>query len=310
VKIDRLVSIIMVLLDKDKVSASKLANMFEVTPRTIYRDIETLQLAGIPIVTSTGANGGISIMSRYKVDNTLFTAADLTALLKGLSAISPTLSGQESANALAKLKSLIPATYSKDIELKSNQIVIDLSRWIDNSARSANLETVKLALEQQRLLNFDYFDCGGNKSIRQVEPYQLVLKESQWYLQGFCLSRQDSRIFKLARMLSLNLGEAFTPREFNPKPLNGADWIDTRLIKVCLLVDHSLKESMIDSYGPHSVESYDERRVLVHFPFIEDDVGYGILLGYGTRCECISPLHVRNELIRRLEMLLALYRQN
>ena len=118
-KIDRLVSIIMVLLDKERIGAQELADMFEVSPRTIYRDIDTINMAGIPIRSISGVGGGFEIMQKYKIDKNVFSTADLSAILMGLSSLSDMIRGNELINALAKVKSFIPADKANDIELKN-----------------------------------------------------------------------------------------------------------------------------------------------------------------------------------------------
>lgn len=223
-KIDRLISIIMVLLERKKVSAPKLAEMFEVTTRTIYRDIEVLNQVGIPIIAYPGVNGGIGIMEEYKIDKKLFTTSDITTLLRGLGSISSTLTDEEIVNTLAKVKGLIPAEQIKDIELKSGQVNIDLTPWAGNKNLQPNLEEIKKSLDENRLLSFKYSDREGKKSQRLVEPYQLVLKESNWYLQAYCTTRCDFRIFKLSRISQIEIMEdKFIPREFHVKPLGAPE---------------------------------------------------------------------------------------
>ena len=131
-KVDRLVSIIMVLLDKKRIAAKDLADMFEVSKRTIYRDIDSINMAGIPVSAAPGVGGGFEITEEYKIDNKVFSTADLSVILTGLSGLSGMLRGDELANALAKVKSFIPAGRAKEIELKANQIFIDLSPWMGN----------------------------------------------------------------------------------------------------------------------------------------------------------------------------------
>lgn len=184
-KIDRLVSIIMVLLDKNRIGAQELADMFEVSLRTIYRDIDAINMAGIPVRGTSGVNGGFEIMPEYKLDKKVFSAADLSAILMGLSSLSNMIHGDELINALAKVTSFIPADRAKDIALKANQIFIDLSPWMGNRNMQPYLEKIKAALQESRLLSFEYADRYGNKTTRTAEPYQLVLKSNHWYLQGF-----------------------------------------------------------------------------------------------------------------------------
>ena len=153
-KVDRLVSIIMILLDKKRIGAQELADMFEVSPRTIYRDIDAINMAGIPVRGAAGVGGGFEIMPEYKIDKKVFSTADLSALLMGLSSLSNIVRGDELVHALAKVKSFIPADRAKDIELKLNQICIDLSPWLGNSNIQTYLEIIKSALQENKLLSF------------------------------------------------------------------------------------------------------------------------------------------------------------
>ena len=142
-KIDRLVSIIMILLDKKRISAQELADMFEVSPRTIYRDIDAINMAGIPVRSASGVGGGFEIMQEYKVDKKVFSADDLSVLLMGLSSLSNMVRGDELVHTLAKVRSFIPAHRAKDIELKINQVHIDLSPWMGSGNIQPHLEIIK-----------------------------------------------------------------------------------------------------------------------------------------------------------------------
>ena len=304
-KIDRLISIIMVLLNCEKMSATKLAELFEVTPRTIYRDIETIEKAGIPIFTTTGAKGGIGILPEYKVDKSLFTFSDIQTLLMGLDSVSTTLSQKEITGTLEKVKSLLPKKHT----IKANQITVDLTTWMGNKGLLLSIEIIKRALIENRVLQFEYYNKMGKKSTRRVEPYQLILKETHWYLHSYCIERQDFRIFKLTRMSHLALDEKeFTPRDFTPKPLNGSGWIDKKLIPIQLLIDASLYDQMMELCGEKHIRPLGNNQFIVDFPFVPDDYGYNILLGFGDKCECIAPEEVRTELVKRIEKLANRYK--
>lgn len=307
-KIDRLISIIMILLERKKVSATKLAEMFEVTPRTIYRDIETINSAGIPIITYPGINGGIGIMEEYKIDKKLFTASDIVALLMGLGSISGAMTNDEIINTLAKVKGLIPAEKFKEIELKSNQIIIDLAPWIGNKNLQPNLEKIKKALNDRKLISFKYSNRDSKKSNRKVEPYRLVLKESNWYLQGYCILRQNFRIFKLSRISALEiLEETFSLREFDTKSLGAWDYIERNIITIKLLADESLRDRMIEHCGEENIKYFGNNKFIIDFPFVEDELGYSLLLSFGDKCKCLEPLHVREELIKRIKNIIDVY---
>ncbi len=307
-KTDRLMSIIMVLLNHELVSAAKLAEMFEVSTRTIFRDVETLSMAGIPIVTFTGVNGGIGVMPEFKVDKKLFTPSDISKLLMGLRSITPTLTPRELQDTLEKVKSLIPKEHHRELEIKSSQIKIDLTAWTGNKSFEPNLEKIKKALQESRLLAFRYYAGNRMTSDRKAEPYQMILKAGQWYLLGYCMLRNGFRLFKLSRISNLEvLNSCFVPREYEDKPLDGTGWIDQRLTTVRLLIDESLREHIIDRCGEENMEPFGIGQFLVNFSFTEDDFGYNTLLGFGEKCECLSPEHVRRELARRINILAAIY---
>ena len=307
-KVDRLVSIIMTLLDKKRMGAQELADMFEVSPRTIYRDIDAINLAGIPIRSISGVGGGFEIMPEYKIDKKVFSTADLSAILMGLSSLSNMVRGDELVNALAKVKSFIPAEKAKDIEIKTNQICIDLSPWIGNQNIQPYLETIKAALQNCRLLSFEYIAHHGNKTVRIVEPYQLVLKSSHWYFFGYCYHRNDYRLCRLSRMSHLQMRqETFIPRNYQ-KPILDFEEILTAMqteVKIRIhksILDRALEYCTYDHLTPDGDEHY-----LVNFPFIENEYYYDILLGFGDKCECIEPLYIREEMKRRICNIVAVY---
>lgn len=307
-KTDRLVSIIMMLLDKERIGAQELADRFEVSPRTIYRDIETINMAGIPVRSTPGVGGGFEIMQEYKVDKNVFSAADLSAILMGLSSLSGMVRGNELVNALAKVKRFIPADRAKEIELKANQIYIDLSPWMGNRNIQPYLERVKTALQESRLLSFEYADRFGNKTVRTVEPYQIVLKGSHWYFQGYCRKREDFRLFRLSRISNLQMTrETFSPRDYQKPVLDFAEMLETMQTKIKIRIHQSVMDRVLDycSYEDFSPDGDDH--YLVSFPFIENEYHYDILLSFGDKCECLEPLHIRMEMKRRIHDIASLY---
>lgn len=307
-KTDRLVSIIMMLLDKERVSAQELADRFEVSPRTIYRDIETINMAGIPVRSTPGVGGGFEIMQEYKLDKNVFSAADLSAILMGLSSLSGMVRGNELVNALAKVRHFIPADRAKEIELRANQIYIDLSPWMGNRNIQPYLELVKTALQESRLLSFEYADRFGNKTVRTVEPYQIVLKGSHWYFQGYCRKREDFRLFRLSRISNLQMSrETFTPRDYQKPVLDFGDILKTMQTTIKLRVQKSAMDRLLDFCTCEHAVPDGEEHYIVNFPFIENEYYYDILISFGDQCECLEPLHVRAEMKRRIQNMAALY---
>lgn len=307
-KIDRLVSIIMILLGKKRIGAQELADMFEVSTRTIYRDIDAINMAGIPVRSTSGVGGGFEIMQEYKIDKKFFSVDDLSVLLMGLSSLSGMVRGDEVVHALAKVKSFIPAERAKDIELKVNQINIDLSQWVGNSSIQPYLEIIKSALQENRLLMFEYVSHHGNKTVRTVEPYQIVLKSSHWYLQGYCYVRNDFRLFRISRMLKLKiLDETFTPQIYQKPILDFSEILETMQIKIKIRIHQSIMDRVLDyctyeNFLPDGNEYY-----IVDFPFVENDYHYDILLGFGNKCECLEPPHIRENIKRKIHDIAVIY---
>ncbi|MCI8529603.1 MAG: YafY family transcriptional regulator [Lachnospiraceae bacterium] len=307
-KIDRLVSIIMILLDKKRMGAQELANMFEVSPRTIYRDIDAINIAGIPIRSISGVGGGFEIMPEYKIDKNVFSTADLSAILMGLSSFSNVVRGDELVNALAKVKSFIPAEKAKDIEIAANQICIDLSPWMGNINIQPYLEMIKTALQDHKLLCFKYTAHRGNKTVRTVEPYQLVLKSSHWYFYGYCYTRNDYRLFRLSRMSDLQMRqETFIPRDYQKPILDFEEiWVSMQTeIKIRIhksVLDRVLEFCTYDHFEPDGDEHY-----IVNFPFIENEYYYDILLSFGDKCECLEPSHIRTKMKQKINKIATIY---
>ncbi|GIO21315.1 transcriptional regulator [Oceanobacillus oncorhynchi subsp. incaldanensis] len=307
-KVSRLVSIIMILLDKQRIGAQELANMFEVSTRTIYRDIDAINMAGIPVRSTSGVGGGFEIMKNYKMDSTVFSTADISTILTGLSSLSNMIQSDELINALAKVKSFIPADRVDEIQLKTDQIHIDLSQWIGYRNVQSYLEILKIALQENKLLSFEYADRHGNSTEREAEACQIVLKGNHWYFQGYCYKRNDFRLFKLARISNLKLEEIFfTPRDYQKPLLDFTDILATIQTKIKLRIHKSIMDRALDyckyeDFSPDGDEYY-----IVTFPFVENDYYYNILLSFGDKCECLEPLHIRTELKRKIHVLANLY---
>ena len=307
-KVERLISIIMILLDKERISAQKLADMFEVSLRTIYRDIDAIDMAGIPVRSTSGVGGGFEIMSNYKIDRKFFSTSDLSAILMGLSSLSNMIRGDELINALAKVKSFIPAERAKDIELRANQLYIDLSPWMGNRDIQPYLAIIKTALQESKLLSFEYADRYGNKTARTAEPYQLVLKSSHWYWQAYCLKRNEFRLFRLSRTSNLQIQEEFfVPREYQKPQLDFTDRLATMQTNINIRIHQSVMDRVLDYCTYEHFSPDGDEHYIVSFPFIENDYYYNILFGFGDKCECLDPLHIRTEMKRRIHDIATIY---
>lgn len=307
-KLDRLMSIVLILLDKERISAQELADMFEVSLRTIYRDLDAIDLAGVPIRSISGVNGGFEIMPNYKIDRKVFLPTDLTAILMGLSSLSDMIKGDELINALAKVKSLIPPEKADEIELNVSQIHIDLNQWMGTRNIQSNLAMIKIALQNSKMLVFQYIAHHGDQTNRRVEPCQLVWKSSHWYLYGYCHKRMDFRLFRLSRMMNLQIiEETFQLRDYQKPQLEFADTLTAMQTEIKIRIHHSIMDRVLEycTYDCFTLE--DEEHYLVSFPFIENDYHYDILLSFANKCECLAPNHIRAEMKRRIHNIISLY---
>lgn len=310
-KVDRLVSIIMILLKRERVGAQELADMFEVSLRTIYRDIEAINMAGIPIYSRAGVGGGFGILPEYKVDKQVFSKDDLSALLMGLTNLSGMVQGEDFIHTLAKVKSFIPADHARDIEIKANQICIDLNPWMGNGSIKQSLEIVKNALQENKLIFFTYMDGHGNKTERIVEPYQLVLKSNHWYVQGYCRSKNDYRLFRLSRMTDLQmLQETYTPRDYEKPILDFEPILEMLQTDIKIRIHKSVLDRVLEFCTYDRVTPDGEEYYLVNYPFIERDYYYDMLLSFGDKCECLEPVRVREEIKRRIQSMASIYSES
>lgn len=306
-KIDRLFAIMMVLLEQKKISATRLAAMFEVSVRTIYRDIEKLGQAGIPVIAWPGINGGIGIIDGYKVDKNLFTTREIVALLAGLHSLTGAQISGELEGTISKVRALIPSQKQDEVHAQSCQMAIDLTPWIGKKWIMSSFKTIQEALAAHRYLVFEYIDIEGKSSYRKVEPYQLVLKTAHWYLRAYCLGRQDFRLFRLSRITNLTFQEHFVPRPFSPDPLNVEQWPEKTFVNISLLIETSIRDQVLEWCSIEEIRPFDANHFLVNMKFSDNDYGYGILLSFRDKCQCLSPPRVREELIRRISSLYVLY---
>lgn len=241
-KIDRLLGIIMILLQQDKITAPQLAERFEVSKRTINRDIEDICKAGIPLVTAQGHNGGISILDSYKVDKTFFTQEELQAILTGLKGVDSVSKVSYLANLVEKLSS------SNNRIITDNTIIIDLASHYQEPL-TQKIAEIKKAILLKHVITFCYYSEKG-ESQRRIEPYHLVFKWSSWYVFGYCLDKNTYRLFKLNRLEALHTSEeVFAAREIPESELHWNDYFSSNAIHLKALFDADERYRLIEEYG-------------------------------------------------------------
>lgn len=287
-KIDRMIGILAILLQKEKVTAPYLAQTFEVSRRTINRDIEALCMAGIPLVTEQGAKGGVSIMEGYKMDRTLLSASDLQAILAGLRSLD-SVSG---TNRYLQLMEKLSAGTSS-LPAGEQHMLIDLSSWQKESL-TPKIEKVQEAISSGRLISFQYYAPKG-ESERTVEPYDLLFQWSSWYLWGFCRQRQEFRLFKLTRMAGLTAGEAFEKRPV-PAPNLSMEQVFPTVYQVKAKIHKKFKWKLVEEFGADSFVEGQDGSLLITAGFTDK---YNIIcwiVSFGVDAELLEPVWLRKEL--------------
>ncbi len=300
-KIDRLIGILSVLLQREKVTTAELAKKFEVSYRTISRDIDDICRAGIPIVTSSGKFGGISIMEGYKIDRTLLSKEDMTAIFAGLNELDSVCETNRYRCLMEKL-----SAENTQIIKTDNHIIVDLSKW-GKSAVSGKIRLIKAAIENDEKISFEYFS-PDEESSRVVDPYHLIFQWSGWYVWGYCEKRSDYRTFKLTRMADLQaIGEKRGVRDvpvYIPDKLQDKDGSIEAVVKF----DKTVKWRVIDDFGTELTQPDDEGNIIIKFSWSDAASFLSYILTFGDCAEIISPREYRGELLKRLESISMKYK--
>jgi predicted DNA-binding transcriptional regulator YafY len=282
-KVERLISIIMILLKKEVVSTKEFTQLFHVSKRTILRDMETLSLSNIPIYSIHGVNGGYGIMEEYKVDKRLLNNSDLENIITALGGLEQILISEEVEMTIKKIEAMVsPLPLNRSIHLS----------FYDWEGRSEIIETLRACQEsilKRRLISFDYIDKNGSVTNRMVEPYELHFSEMSWYLKGFCLYRQGYRTFKLSRIDHLMMDErTFHTRDKLIEQEREASY-QPQLVAIKAFISPRIKDQFIERYGRKCIENYSSEFILVSIHVPQNTTGFNFLASFGTNLRIIEP---------------------
>ena len=288
IKIDRLIGILTILLQNEKVTAPYLAERFEVSRRTINRDIEDICKAGIPIVTLQGAKGGITVAEGYKIDKTIFTTEELQAIFTGLRSL-------DSISHTSKYRQLIDKFSSDKNSIYSTEgsILIDLSSHY-KSTLSVKIEEIRRAISEKLLISFDYYYSRGEAQ-KLIEPYLIVFKWSFWYVFGYCCEKNDFRMFKLNRLWKLSVTEEHFKLRDIPQEQREFDNYFKDEIMLVAIFDKCVKYRLIEEYGIDCFSYTEEGKLLFKFGFTDKGTLISWILSFGDKVEIIEPAELRLE---------------
>lgn len=282
----------MILINRERVRAQELAETFAVSIRTIYRDIDTLNQAGIPIVIYQGTNGGIGLIEGYKIDKSFLTKEELQAISSALKSVSTSFDDIHTTKVIEKIKSISDDQHTETF-------FIDFSPWGGNPQLKDKITLIKTAIHSSVYIRITYKNNVGVGTGRLVEPHTLVLKGQSWYLYGFCSLRKQFRLFKLSRIKDLAMNETeFERKEIQLESLPwDKDWYTPdKMITLKIKFDHILTPKMEELFCIDRIVCTQNGNCQIEIEMPEDNWMYGFLLSLMDEIEVMEPSHVRQKL--------------
>lgn len=296
-KIDRLIGIITTLQQKGKVTAPYLAEKFEVSRRTINRDIDAICAAGIPIVTTQGADGGISIMSGFEIDTTIFTEEELRSIFTGLNCLESVSYSKEFRNIAEKIN---------DADIIADDIIINLASFYKESL-AEKIEILRKAIKEKRKVEFRYYYTKG-EAVKTIEPYIVVFQWGEWYILGFSEERGDFRMYKLNRLWNLKMtNKKYIKRDIPESVLEfGKDFDDNFTVEA--KYDSNVKYRIIEKYRPDCFAENKDGRLYANISFSSHEKAMDWFLSLGSKVEIISPVSFREDYKKEILKILEQYK--
>lgn len=289
-----MLSIVVILLNRKNITAKELAERFEVSLRTIYRDIDAINEAGIPVVSVQGSGGGYQIMDNYKLHHQYLTIEDTKAIMTALKGVHSTLRDNELKSAMEKIRSLVPKEKTAELDLKMEQLVIDYLPWGYSDRQQVQIQDINRAIFSSKLLKFQYLNLKGEVSERLVEPMTLMFKGYSWYLFGYCRMRKDGRMFKLSRIKKIQMtNQLFNRREISFRDFTKPDENQGPKVDLELLFSPRARLRVEEFFFPHQIKYRETGEMEVNVSFPEDDWIQSMLLSFGDKVKVLKPESIR-----------------
>lgn len=295
----RLFRIIYYLLDKGKSTAPELAETFEVSVRTIYRDIDIISSMGIPIYAMQGKGGGITLLDDFVLDKSLLSTEEKEQIMMALQGMTAT-EQQNSDQLLTKLGSLFQAK-------TTNWIEVDFSNWVKHNPGQDIFNLIKGAIFTRNVISFQYFGSNRERTERRVEPFRLVFKSKDWYLYGFCLMRNDYRFFKLTRIRKIEVLPDVYSRNCSAASSVGTPMKLENTITVTLKFDKKMAFRVYDEFAEDVTED-EQGNLYVQTNLPGHDALYSYLFSFTDSVEVLEPQSVREQMKETLAAMQKKYR--
>ncbi|GKU77422.1 YafY family protein [Paenibacillus sp. L3-i20] len=309
-KIDRLLAMTVLLLNRGRVSAKELAERFEVSKKTIYRDMDTLSQSGIPIVAHQGTAGGFEIMEQYTIARQYLTLNEIEAVVAAVRGINTVMDDHVFASLLEKVKTQLNQVDREHPEQQGTGIVFDFNPWGQGTAAREKVNMLRQAVESSSLVEIGYLNMNGKESQRVIEPVVLILKSNIWYLHAYCTLRHNFRVFRLSRIQHLRImGQHFVRR---PAPsLDGyvwdEQWSQFTKEEVVITFQPKVRYRIVDTFHPEQITILEDGSIQVKGQYVADEWFYGMLLSYGESVKVEEPNYIAEELVNRAQKIIERY---
>lgn len=284
-KDNRLFRILYYILEKEKVTANELVDKFEVSVRTIYRDIDSISSVGVPIFTTQGKGGGIKIDNEFILNKSLFDANEKEQIIAALQGLEKTNEAYKS-ELITKLSALFKIK-------NSNWIEIDFTSWGSNNTYQDLFNALKTTIINKNIIFFSYNSSKGEKINRKVKPIRLLFKEQDWYLYGFCLLRNDFRYFKLSRMKDLEVLAINYEDNFENAVLK-KELKYENIVNIKLKFDKSVAFRVYDEFN-EAIEEDEKGNLYVEIKIPNNYKLYNYIFSFGSNVEILEPKEIRNQ---------------
>jgi predicted DNA-binding transcriptional regulator YafY len=296
-KYEIMMSILFELLTKKCVNAKYLANKYQVSVRSIYRYVDALTLADVPIYTIRGGNGGFSIIDTYKLPSTFMTIEEFNQVVDALEAVNNNISSKPLSSAILKLKAS-KKNENNDFELKSGNLIIDASPWGDTIGYKSKLAVIQNSIENQFKLEIEYHDRNGEVSNRIIEPHYVLFKQGLWYIYAYCNLRKEFRFFKTGRIANAKiLNEKFERKDLTKEeiPLDfKTDNPDS--IQVVFEIGKTILSDVEEWLGIENVKKIEDKYIAeVMLPL--DNGLVSKIISYGKDLKVISPKSLKEKIM-------------
>jgi len=297
-KINRLLEIVTILLNREMVTAKELADRFDVSTRTIYRDIDALSSAGVPVYTNKGNSGGISLLEGYTLNKALLSKSESEGLLLAIKALGAT-SYPETDAIIHKLGSIFKSNKAHD------WIEVDFEGWSSKVNEQNKFSKIRDAIVSNRMISFDYVNANGSKSSRSVEPVKLIFNAYTWYLIAYCLLRNSHRMFRLSRIKNVQL----TDRHFAEREIQEYDCqiYQASLVELQLRCDERVLSRLYDTFDGEYISKNSDGSYDLTVTIPEEEWLYGYVLSFGGYAEVIKPEHIREIIKARAKEIIKKY---